>query len=86
MTSTDLHFVDAHHHLWDLEHCNYPWLMARGKMRFFGDPGPIQKNYLIVDFFGDWRDHRPAKTVYIQESVEATDEVKESALLAYQQP
>ena len=45
--------VDAHHHLWDLNACHYPWLMARGVYRFFGDPTPIQKNYLVDDFRED---------------------------------
>ena len=39
--------IDAHHHLWDLEAVSYPWLMANGVKRFFGDPTPIQRNYLI---------------------------------------
>jgi predicted TIM-barrel fold metal-dependent hydrolase len=39
--------IDAHHHLWDLNAVDYPWLMEKGKKRFFGDPTPIQRNYLI---------------------------------------
>ena len=39
--------IDAHHHLWDLHAVDYPWLMEKGKKRFFGDPTPIQRNYLI---------------------------------------
>lgn len=39
--------IDAHHHLWDLQAVSYPWLMAKGEVRFFGDPAPIQRNYLI---------------------------------------
>ena len=39
--------IDAHHHLWDLNAVHYPWLMEKGKKRFFGDPTPIQRNYLI---------------------------------------
>ena len=42
--------IDAHHHLWDLSAVNYPWLMARGVERFFGDPTPIQRDYLINEF------------------------------------
>ncbi|MYH57355.1 MAG: amidohydrolase family protein [Boseongicola sp. SB0675_bin_26] len=42
--------IDAHHHLWDLSAVHYPWLMARGVRRFFGDPGPIQRNYLLEEF------------------------------------
>lgn len=42
--------IDAHHHLWDLNAVSYPWLMARGKARFFGDPAPIQRDYLLEEF------------------------------------
>lgn len=45
--------IDAHHHLWDLQAVSYPWLMARGVERFFGDPTPIQRNYLIEEFRKD---------------------------------
>lgn len=41
--------IDAHHHLWDLGALHYPWLMARGEMRFFGDPTPIQRDYLLAE-------------------------------------
>lgn len=41
--------IDAHHHLWDLDAVAYPWLMARGEARFFGDPTPIQRNYLLAE-------------------------------------
>ncbi|WP_170765758.1 amidohydrolase family protein [Ruegeria lacuscaerulensis] len=43
-------WIDAHHHLWDLAAVRYPWLMARGVERFFGDPTPIQRNYLLREF------------------------------------
>jgi len=42
--------IDAHHHLWDLSAVSYPWLMAEGVPRFFGDPAPIQRNYLLPEF------------------------------------
>jgi len=45
--------IDAHHHLWDLTAVHYPWLMARGVERFFGDPTPIQRNYLLGEFRRD---------------------------------
>ncbi len=46
-------WIDAHHHLWDLDAVHYPWLMARGVERFFGDPTPIQRNYLLDEFRSD---------------------------------
>ena len=47
--------IDAHHHLWDLSAVHYPWLMAKGVRRFFGDPRPIQRNYLLGEFRADAR-------------------------------
>lgn len=70
--------VDAHHHLWDLQACNYPWLMARGVNRFFGDPTPIQKNYLVGDLLTDAHDFDLAASVHIQVGVAPGDELKET--------
>ncbi|UTS81515.1 amidohydrolase family protein [Phaeobacter piscinae] len=42
--------IDAHHHLWDLTAVHYPWLAAKGVSRFFGDPSPIQRDYLLPEF------------------------------------
>ena len=45
--------IDAHHHLWDLSAVHYPWLMAQGVERFFGNPAPIQRDYLLEEFRRD---------------------------------
>ncbi len=79
-----LAFVDAHHHLWDLRACHYPWLMARGVRRFFGDPTPIQKNYLPRDFLSESARYRPVKSVHIQVGVEEKQSVDETRWLATQ--
>jgi len=79
-------FIDAHHHLWDLQACHYPWLMASGVRRFFGDPTPIQKNYLPEDFLSESRRHVPEKSVHIQVGVAAEDEVRETGWLQAQSP
>ena len=81
MSDDALEFIDAHHHLWDLGHCHYPWLMARGERRFFGDPGPIQKNYLPADFLSESGRYLPRKSVHIQVGVAAADETRETAWL-----
>ena len=73
--------VDAHHHLWDLEACHYPWLMARGVTRFFGDPAPIQKNYLVADLLHDASDYELAASVHVQVGVAEGDELKETEWL-----
>ncbi len=58
--------IDAHHHLWDLDKVQYPWLMAKGVKRFFGDPEAIQKNYLVSDFRDDIGELSIDKSVHIQ--------------------
>ncbi len=73
--------VDAHHHLWDLSACHYPWLMARGVTRFFGDPTPIQKDYLVVDLCDDAADYELTASVHVQVGVAPGDELKETAWL-----
>lgn len=66
--------IDAHHHLWDLGAVHYPWLMAKGVRRFFGDPAPIQRNYLLREFRRDAVGF--SGSVHIQ--VGAADPVKEA--------
>lgn len=73
--------VDAHHHLWDLSACHYPWLMARGVKRFFGDPTPIQRDYLVADLRADADPWRIEASVHIQVGVAPGDEVRETAWL-----
>ena len=81
MPSEDFEFIDAHHHLWDLRTCNYPWLMARGEQRFFGDPTPIQRDYLPADFLAESSRYRPSRSVHIQVGVAEQDAVRETAWL-----
>ena len=63
-------YIDAHHHLWDLSAVHYPWLMAQGVPRFFGDPTPIQRNYLLDEFSSDARRHGVGASVHIQVGAE----------------
>lgn len=60
--------------------------MAKGVRRFFGDPTPIQKNYLAQDFLSESRQRTPAKSVHIQVGAALQDEVKETAWLQEQVP
>jgi predicted TIM-barrel fold metal-dependent hydrolase len=83
---SQLRFIDAHHHLWDLDACHYPWLMAKGEMRFFGDPTPIQQHYRAEDFLGESSRYRPTHSVHIQVGVAEQDIVQESAWLQQQCP
>ena len=69
--------IDAHHHLWDLQAVHYPWLMAKGQVRFFGDPAPIARDYLLPEFTADARRHGITGSVHIQ--VGAEDGMAEAA-------
>lgn len=84
MTSVALEFIDAHHHLWDLQALDYPWLMAKGETRFFGDPEPIQKSYLPEDFLAESARYRPQQSVHVQVGVAAGCELAETAWLQQQ--
>ncbi len=73
--------VDAHHHLWDLGKVYYPWLMARGVTRFFGDPTPIQHDYLVNNFLDDIGDLPVTKSVHIQVGADLSDSITETRWL-----
>ena len=68
--------IDAHHHLWDLSKVSYPWLEAKGVVRFFGDPTPIQRNYLLKEFRENAQVEGFQASVHIQ--VGAADPVAEA--------
>ena len=69
---------DAHHHLWDLEAVHYPWLATKGIVRFFGDPAPIQKNYLVDDLKADIGDLPVEGSVHIQVGADDSQHLLES--------
>lgn len=73
--------IDAHHHLWDLDACHYPWLEEKGVVRFFGDPTPIQRNYLADELRHDASDYHLDGSVHVQVGVADGDEVRESSWL-----
>jgi len=63
-------WIDAHHHLWDLQAVHYPWLMAKGVERFFGDPSPIQRDYPLSELRADAGAEGIAGSVHIQVGAE----------------
>jgi predicted TIM-barrel fold metal-dependent hydrolase len=76
-----MRLVDGHHHLWDLAAVPYPWLMAKGVRRFFGDPTAIQKDYLPADFRTDHDGIGIAASVHVQVGAAPGAEVRETAWL-----
>ncbi|MEO1580598.1 MAG: amidohydrolase family protein [Pseudomonadota bacterium] len=76
--------IDAHHHLWDLQACDYPWLQAKGVKRFFGDPTPIQNDYQVDDFRNDVAPWQLLGSVHIQVGVAEGQAVDETRWLQLQ--
>lgn len=68
--------IDAHHHLWNLTAVHYPWLMAQGVERFFGNAAPIQRTYLLDEFSSDAKQLGISGSVHIQ--VGAEDPLQEA--------
>lgn len=73
--------VDAHHHLWDLETNNYPWLVEPID-HFAGDYSAIRRTYLVSDFLADAKSVDLVKSVHVQAEFDHDDDpVKETAWL-----
>ncbi len=52
--------------------------MARGVKRFFGDPSPIQKDYLLQHFLDDAGEYELLGSTHIQVGVEEDDALRET--------
>ena len=79
-----MRIIDAHHHLWapqspDLD-LGYVWLKDIGAPKPFGDPTPIQRDYLLPEFLGEAE--RPlAASVHVQCDPRLPDPVAETAFI-----
>jgi len=77
----ELQWIDAHQHLWNLSRVDYPWILAKGEVRFFGQPDPIRKNYLIGQYLDDTAD-RIYSSVHVQVGAKPGHELKETEFVA----
>jgi len=78
MTSP-LPFVDAHHHLWDLEKNNYSWL--KEEVHLAGRLDPIRKSYVVKDYKEDIKNQNVAQSVHLQ--AECDDRIAETKWLQH---
>lgn len=77
-------FVDAHFHLWDLEHHPYDWLAGDGwpeETDVIGDYAAIRQSYLAEDFRRDALPAGLVKSVHIQADWSGPDPVDETRWL-----
>lgn len=77
--------IDAHHHLWapqtpelDIGYC---WIKDIGAMKPFGDPTPIQRDYLLDELLGEARDMSLSGSVHVQADPKIPDPVAETAFV-----
>ena len=80
----DIEIVDAHHHLWDLDHplLRYTWLRGAPDADFFlGDYTPIRQSYLPADYRCDASKHNVVATVHCEAECDREFQVQESEWL-----
>jgi predicted TIM-barrel fold metal-dependent hydrolase len=59
--------IDPHHHLWDLEHNQYPWLQKRPlEPRLECNVEAIAQDYLLKDYLADARNQNIVKSVHVE--------------------
>ncbi|WP_299883046.1 amidohydrolase [uncultured Sulfitobacter sp.] len=80
-----MELIDAHHHLWapqtpELD-VGYVWLKDIGAMKPFGDPTPIQRDYLLPEFLGEPAPRTLAGSVHVQADPKIPDPVAETAFV-----
>ena len=76
---------DSHHHLWNLQILDYTWLKQIGSPKPFGDPTPIQKDYVREDFLSDVAKNNKINlsgSVHIQVDSALADPVTETRWLS----
>ncbi len=73
-------YIDAHHHIWAPQSrpdIGYGWLRDIGALKPFGDPTPIQRDYLMDEFLSEVA-LAPRATVHIQTDGALPDPVAET--------
>ena len=78
-------FIDAHHHVWAPDsrgdEIGYGWLRDIGAPKPFGDPTPIQRDYLWDEFLAE-TPLRPLASVHVQTDGALPDPVAETRFVA----
>ncbi|MGH6919283.1 MAG: amidohydrolase family protein [Geminicoccaceae bacterium] len=75
-----MQIIDPHHHLWDLERHDYPWLRPE-TAHPAGDLAPICQSYRLEDFLFDAAGLELVKSAHLQAEIDRRDTVAETAWL-----
>ena len=77
--------IDAHHHLWAPQtpslDIGYVWLKDIGARRPYGDPTPIQRDYLLDELRGEPAPRELSGSVHVQADPRLPDPVAETAFV-----
>ncbi|MEX3015295.1 amidohydrolase [Gymnodinialimonas hymeniacidonis] len=77
-------YIDAHHHVWAPDtrgdEIGYGWLRDIGAPKPFGDPTPIQRDYLMEEFLAE-AEVAPRASVHVQTDGALPDPVAETAFV-----
>jgi len=77
--------IDAHHHLWapvsDPDTLGYVWLRDIGAPKPFGDPTPIQRDYLLDEYLAEPAPQKLVGSVHVQCDPKLPDPVAETAFI-----
>jgi len=81
----DFPIIDAHHHLWapqsDPGQVGYIWLRDLGALKPFGDPTPIQRDYMINEFLAEPDPRTLAGSVHVQCDPKLPNPIAETAFI-----
>jgi len=80
----DLQFIDAHHHLWDLDKLEYAWLAEEDpeETEVLGDYSSIRKSYSVTDLINDFSGCNVVKSIHLQANYSGPDNVEETKWLS----
>ncbi|MFK7838502.1 MAG: amidohydrolase [Sulfitobacter sp.] len=82
-----MRIIDAHHHLWAPDtpalDVGYVWLKDIGAMKPFGDPTPIQRDYLLDEYLAEPGTQTLAASVHVQADPRLPDPVAETAFVQH---
>lgn len=84
MSTTKPAFIDAHHHLWEPQTLEYGWLREIGEPKPFGDPTPIQRDYVKDEFWVEAQAEGAIASVHVQADGGLADPISESHWLVEQ--
>ena len=79
---TEMRIVDAHHHFWDLQRKDHPWLTGPVEKDFFlGDYSALRRNYLPGDYRRDADGFKVVATVHVEAECDRRRQIDETRWL-----